>query len=351
VWTIGAYGQAPSQVLTSSGALGSGCTPNTDDLPDGVWFGWINDSDAGGIEFDLSCLWQGRLQPAASNDVAKLRSVPFSETTLVHVGNSETISFAEWGGTSPALNAPGLPKTLPFWVFVNDGVVTEMAEFSQRIEWARGATAWPQLSPGCCDGGTVAPPSPDEPWPVQGWPTDGFYNVSISDVSESEMEVTISKWLSCADHPERCPEWWTGDEVTTDPDVPPLVRSLPLNRDLTVVVLPIFSTTPIVGDGQAFRELLTDVAAAIDMWIIDPDTAVSWDELVRLGADPEFPFGTPSSSDDDDAWPVGYRGPGGTHLTYTYAYDAELTHPLGWTALEIRDGRPILYVHAGIVAG
>ena len=123
-----------------------------------------------------------------------------------------------WGGEiAEANNAPGLPDGRPFWIFVNSGVVTEMAQYPDAIDWVTRASAWPGLVPGCCEGGTVAPPSPVGPWPDEGWPADGFYSV-VEEVSDDEIEVTMRKWLSCSDYPDRCAPWWTGGEVITDPD-------------------------------------------------------------------------------------------------------------------------------------
>ncbi len=66
-FTVEEYGQDVDAVLTSSGALGSGCAPGTESLPDGLWFGWASGFGADAIEFDLACLWPGRVEPAAGN--------------------------------------------------------------------------------------------------------------------------------------------------------------------------------------------------------------------------------------------------------------------------------------------
>ena len=347
VWTVGAYGRTPTVSLSTAGALGSGCAPGSDLLPDGIWFGWVDDLGPGHVEFDLACLWPGRLEPAVSNDTAKVRDVATSADTLVYLDSASPVSFGAWGAEiAEANNAPGLPDSRPFWIFVNSGVVTEMAQYPEAIDWMMQASAWPSLGPGCCEEGTVAPPSPTGPWPEEGWPADGFYSV-VEDISHDEIEVTLRKWLSCSDYPDMCPAWWIGGEVTTHPDAPTLQRSIPFDRDLTVVILPIMSDTAIVGDGYALRALLDDLNAAAEAWLHNP--AVSWDELTQLATDPEFPFGGPYDRGLAGGDELGYRGPGGVHLTpYTYSDQA---HFPGWTALEIRSGRPILYIHAGIIAG
>lgn len=345
-WTVGAYGRTPTESLSTTGSLGSGCAPGSDVLPDGIWFGWVEDSGPGHVEFDLACLWPGRVEPAVSNDTAKVREVATSADTLVYLDYANPVSFSAWGGEiAAAENAPGLPDGRPFWIFVNSGVVTEMAQYPDAINWMLRTSAWPAMGPGCCEEGTVAPPSPTGPWPEEGWPADGFYSV-VEEISHDEIEVTMRKWLSCSDYPDRCAPWWTGGEVTTDPDAPTLQRSIPFDRDLTVAILPIMSDTAIVGDGYALRVLLDDLNAAIEASFFP---AVSWDEITQLSKDPTFPFGGPYGHGLAGGDEFGYRGPGGVHLTpYTYS---DQTHLPGWTALEIRGGRPILYIHAGIIAG
>jgi hypothetical protein len=164
----------------------------------------------------------------------------------------------------------------------------------------------------------------------------------VEDVSHDEIEVTLRKWLSCSENPDMCPEWWTGDEVTTDPAAPTLTRTNPLDRTVTVVILPILSDRAIIGDGHALEALLEDLNESIETWWSD----TPWDELIALSEDQMFPFGG-VQLDGENIYELGYRGPGGAYLT---PYGDRTTLP-GWTALEVRDGRPILYLHAGIIAG
>lgn len=345
-WTVDRFGPSPGVSLGPSPALGSGCSPGTDVLPDGIWFGWITDTSAGSVDFDLACLWPGRLEPAASNESSRIRAVPVPEHAVVFRTTGREL-FSDWSGeAAPAVNAPGLPGTLPYWLFVNDGSVTELAEYAESIDWARSTTAWPGLVPGCCDGGDVGPPSPNGPLPEAGWPVDGFYKAwnmiggqYVQDWPRSatshSYELQIARWLSCADNPGMCPEWWVDDEVTTLPDGPFLERTLKFDRATTVVIMPIFGENAIVGDGDAFGRLLADFNDAIDRWI-QPGI-----ELREHSGDPAFPFGEVPYPDEPDYGEVGYRGPGGAQLTWFG----------GWIALEIRDGRPVLYIHAGLIAG
>lgn len=349
-WTVDRYGQNPVVVLDVAGALGSGCSPGTDLLPDGIWFGWIDDVGTDSIEFDLACLWPGRLEPAASNEAAKIRTLPVEPNTLVYAGTAEGLGFAGWSGAlQPAANAPGLPESLPFWLFVNDGIVTEMAEYPVPVRWALSASAWPKdLLPGCCATGDVAPPSPAAPLPNTGWPVDGFYGAYAADLdawaspSGDGFGIEVFKYVSCGDRPDLCLPDWSGSEVSSDPDAATIAREVPFDTESTVVLMPIFSDSALVGDGDAFRFLIEDVGASIAP-IGDP--VESWDEFIAAvrahGNDPDYPLGIAESPDSTEDWPIGYRGPGGTYLT--------VDPP--WMSLEIRSGRPILYIHAGQVAG
>lgn len=344
-FTVADQGRVSARALGTTPALGSGCAPGSDLLPDGVWFGWVTDAGPEQIAFDLACLWPGRLEPAASNDAAAIRRVPVSAAAEVYQDDSDGIPYTDWIGSSiqtAAVNAPGLPSTLPFWLFVNDGAITEISRHPTRIRWARSATAWPAIGPGCCDAGPVAPPSPGDPWPPEGWPADGFYAITEQAETGDGYDLSIGKWLACEDAPGMCPDWWVGDEVMVDPAQPALQRRLSFDETTTVVIEPFFGDGPIVGDGRAYAEMLADLNRAItehgraDGYLYQEDLGDRTD-------DPAFPFGVPVWPDGSGSGPLGYRGPGGSYLT---------APPLGWwMALEIRDGRPIFYIHAGLIAG
>jgi hypothetical protein len=261
----------------------------------------------------------------------------------VYRAGGGTITYIDWIETSietPAANAPGLAPTLPYWMFVNNGAATEISQYPEPIRWARSATAWPDLSPGCCDAGDIAPPSPTEPWPGDGWPVDGFYAVTVDAETAGGYDLDIHKWLSCENAPTICPYFWVGDEVVINPEEPPLRRSFPFDDTTTVVITPIFSDVAIVGDGNAFGDLNTDLRRAIAERAAGDE--LDWDALRDRGADPDFPFGALAWPGGTTPGPIGYRGPGGSHLTPPAAW---------WMTLELRDGRPFLYIHAGIVAG
>ncbi len=342
-FTVAALGRVPELALGATPALGSGCAPGTDLLPDGVWFGWVTDAVSNEVAFDLACLWPGRLEPAASNDTPRIRQVPVSPPAQVYDRNGDSITYSDWVGSAietPTVNAPGLKSALPYWLFVNDGAVTELAEYPEPIRWARSDTAWPDLNPGCCDGGDVAPPSPADPWPSDGWPANGFYSVVVEAETTEGYDLTIHRWLSCDDAPAICPDFWVGDEVVVDPDQPSLRRRFPFDETMTIVITPILADGAIVGDGTAFGELLSDLRQAISDR--GGGDGLEWADPGAEEADADSPFGAVAWPDGTTPGPVGYRGPGGAYLTPPASW---------WTALEIRNGEPLLYIDAGIVAG
>jgi hypothetical protein len=113
-------------------------------------------------------------------------------------------------------------------------------------------------------------------------------------------------------------------------------RTISLDEDLTVVIAPVLGENELVGDGAAYAELRADIDQAVEALVPkDEDEYESFEE--RL-SDPEFPFGF---SDPELGYLIIYRGPAGRQLTYGQ----------WWAALEIKDGEPIIYLHAGIIAG
>jgi hypothetical protein len=170
----------------------------------------------------------------------------------------------------------------------------------------------------------------------------------VDDETETSYDLTLARWLNCRDHPEVsagvCLEEWEGDAVFTDPDLPTLRRTLPFDEDLTVVIMPIPSVyePAIVGNGIAFRDLLSDLHTAVaEEWHFGGYfVEYPSPELRALTSDPEFPFGIGPALYPNDPGTGGYRGPGGSLLTWYF-----------WHVLEIRNGRPVLYVDAGLIAG
>jgi len=141
---------APTTIKTAAAstndlARGSGCTPGTDHLPDGDWFGEVVRADAGELEFDLACWFDGDAAIAAAaedgerlridyyirNVSTKTRRLPIADdTTVVWYGlgaadpaDPEMISYAEWRVFDlEHICCAGV------WLTVDAGVVTRMEE-------------------------------------------------------------------------------------------------------------------------------------------------------------------------------------------------------------------------------
>lgn len=108
----------PTAVSTNELARGSGCTPGADLLPDGKWFGEVVRADAGELEFDLACWFDGDAAIAAAaedgerleidyyirNESTRTRRLPVTDdTTVVWYGigpgdpsDPDLISYADW---------------------------------------------------------------------------------------------------------------------------------------------------------------------------------------------------------------------------------------------------------------
>jgi hypothetical protein len=83
---------------------GSGCSPNSDMLPNGIWFGRIEQASAESVEFDLMCFGPSPGEPGnvvtVTNDSTRLRTVPVWDATLVHAigpdGGWEPVPYSTW---------------------------------------------------------------------------------------------------------------------------------------------------------------------------------------------------------------------------------------------------------------
>jgi hypothetical protein len=126
--------QVPS--LPGAGTdYGSGCSPGSTALPDGIWFGRIEGVNASSISFDLMCFGPGPEGPGTiTNTNPKVRSVPVDAGAGVYrvfdAGGIawELVSYTTW------LSLPPDPALCPpegcrlAWLYVNDEHVTEVVE-------------------------------------------------------------------------------------------------------------------------------------------------------------------------------------------------------------------------------
>lgn len=140
----------PSTSTTTAGdplaPEGSGCTPGTDILPDGEWYGGVRGFDEQGFSFDLACLYVGDAAAAAAaedgeespppndyyvrneSDRARMLTVdsdtPVTWYTSGDPNDEITGTYAEWIEFLATQES-----YLGIWVTVESGAVTEIAEW------------------------------------------------------------------------------------------------------------------------------------------------------------------------------------------------------------------------------
>jgi hypothetical protein len=126
-------------------ADGSGCTPGTEELPDGVWYGYADSYDADGIEFDLACWFSGEgAEIAAAEDGEEspppndyyvrnqnpmLRGLAVASDTPVRwylSGDPNEYVDGTYTGWIAFLET--IPFQLGIWVTIEDGAVTDIEE-------------------------------------------------------------------------------------------------------------------------------------------------------------------------------------------------------------------------------
>jgi hypothetical protein len=141
--------EAPTTTIdTNTLASGSGCTPGPGDLPDGEWFGYVDDADADAVSFDLACWFGGEAAVLAAaedgeespppndyyvrNANTELRDVPVAEEApvawLANVGDpatEATIAYDEWLTVRVERGVDLQPGV---WLTVTDGEISEIVE-------------------------------------------------------------------------------------------------------------------------------------------------------------------------------------------------------------------------------
>ena len=110
---------------------GSGCSPGSDTLPDGVWFGRVTTAKESKVAFDLMCFGPGPEGPGdITNDNPKVRTVQVDSAAIVYrvpddgVG-WQAVRYSTWL-TIPASSF--CTDGCMHWLYVNNGVVTEIVE-------------------------------------------------------------------------------------------------------------------------------------------------------------------------------------------------------------------------------
>lgn len=138
-------GAEPSDLTTNERAFGSGCTPGTAYVPDGWWFGYIDDANSDQLSFDLACWFSGSAaaDAAAEDDEESpppndyyirnvsdtLRVVPVAPQSLVTWLPTEDPADAITTGYEIWLAERANRSYLPgVWLEVVDGAVESIEE-------------------------------------------------------------------------------------------------------------------------------------------------------------------------------------------------------------------------------
>jgi hypothetical protein len=126
---------APASMPGTDGAAGSGCSPGTATLPDGIWFGFIDAASDDRLSFDLACVWPDRNMDDGfiTNDSDKLRNVSVAPAaTAYQIVDRDGIDwlpmpYRDWLVAPPDEPLCSWPCDAA-WLYVNDGVVTELVQ-------------------------------------------------------------------------------------------------------------------------------------------------------------------------------------------------------------------------------
>ncbi|MBL8537892.1 MAG: hypothetical protein JNM59_10860 [Hyphomonadaceae bacterium] len=148
-FTAGDPPATPAASAGSADALGSGCAPNADTLPDGAWFGYATRWDAAGIDFDLACFYVGDAAAAQAtahneefvndyylvNNATTIRRLDVAANATAYRLSTaggvalERTTYADLVANPGEATASFCPGELcAVWVFVNDGRVTEVMQ-------------------------------------------------------------------------------------------------------------------------------------------------------------------------------------------------------------------------------
>jgi len=147
-FTADAYGFFPDPLPGSDEAHGSGCAPGADQLPDGMWFGFIENATADSFSFDLACFWTGAAAEAAAaadgesevydfyirNNTTQTRIVPrHPEGSAYWLDASGDLTplqvpMQEWPVESDTSYQPCPGSFCAAWLYINGGQATEVIE-------------------------------------------------------------------------------------------------------------------------------------------------------------------------------------------------------------------------------
>jgi hypothetical protein len=137
-YTVATHGLHPLPLPGSGGWFGSGCSPSSDALPDGIWWGFVKGLSPSSVTFDLACLrWTPDLDDDPieggawdiENRNPRVRNVPVHPNALVTCGfwgcPRTPFSYTDW------IEDDSLPHGEEesgegIWLYINDGKVAEI---------------------------------------------------------------------------------------------------------------------------------------------------------------------------------------------------------------------------------
>lgn len=122
----------PEPETPDIGLYGSACSPGTTALPDGIWFGFLDNHGERSIDFDLACLVvpdpEEEGGAAVRNDNPTIRTVAVDPSTPVHFIEGGWVTgvapYRDWLMRGCAWR----DEPCAVWLYVNDGAVTAIAE-------------------------------------------------------------------------------------------------------------------------------------------------------------------------------------------------------------------------------
>jgi hypothetical protein len=131
----------PESLPGSSGWWGSGCSPGSNTLPDGIWWGYLSELTTASVTFDLACI---RFEDESDDDPAtedyawvienanpKVRPVPVSASALVICPWAycppNPFPYVEWIDDD-RLSHGDQGRDGGVWLYVNGGTITEIED-------------------------------------------------------------------------------------------------------------------------------------------------------------------------------------------------------------------------------
>ena len=139
----------PAALPGSETAQGSGCKVSGTQLPDGVWFGYVNEWDKDGLSMDVACYYWGEAANAQAalkhdemppnlfyvvNDQKSLTRVRVAEGAVAYriiqvpeaVRPEKTTYIDMLSNQGGYMRCPSTTQECTVWVYINNGVATEV---------------------------------------------------------------------------------------------------------------------------------------------------------------------------------------------------------------------------------